>query len=142
MGYRPGTKRYKLVFAQDDPLHGLEITARPCTLGALRELQDKEDSATARVSIDADIDALVDHITEWNLEDELGGIAPITVDAIRELPLEEIRRILSAWFGKSTGTGAVDPPSPPVSPPGNGTGPEPRMEVSLPREPLPESPPS
>ncbi len=93
-------RKIKLVFPEDHPLHGLEITLRTISLGKFREITEREDKVDYG---EAEITVMIDHVVEWNLEDEDGNPLPISVESFMEIDPANSTAIRLAWFEKSMG---------------------------------------
>ncbi|GHH57711.1 hypothetical protein [Lentzea cavernae] len=140
MGF-PRKRRYNLTFLEGDPItDGLEVkTTAPTLLESLEfkggQRKDEED----RAYFDRQFRALIDHIVDWNIEDEDGVKLPITLDDWYTIDLPVQMRILHAWSSLEE---VVDEQSPldgnsgRASTSGSSTGPDLAIEASIPSQPL------
>jgi hypothetical protein len=139
MGFRATRKLYKLVFEEDSDIFGLEIVAKGTTLGERRSYMDKFPNDAAPLDkFDYEIDFFVEHVTDWNLEDEDGNALPISRESLStSLDTLWIRQIVSLWMTRSNGSLAVEPDLKKESSGGSATATTPDLEELLPMEPLP-----
>lgn len=105
MGFRAGPKLYKLVFEEDSDIYGLEILARGTTLRERKNFLDAfPDDGGVLDRLMFELAFFIEHVTEWNLEDEDGTPQSITVEAISALiDARWIRQIMAAWTTASNG---------------------------------------
>lgn len=140
MGFPAKRKLYKLVFEEDSDIHGLEITAKGLTLGERKAFLAKipdvgGDAESVLAKLAYEIDFFVQHVVEWNLEDEDGNPQEISAEALGTLvDVIWIRKIMAAWSQATNGT-SLDLKK--ESNDGNSTETTQSMEESLQMETLP-----
>jgi len=145
MGFRRN-KTYALRWADGTEFAGLEVEARPLPIGAMDKfgpliaLKDRGDDFGPE-----DMDAITgmfqdfaaDALVSWNFEDDEGDVPP-TPEGMRRVDLEMGLAIITEWFTAVTGVSENSDGD-------LGKGSEPGASspaVSIPMEPLSESPPS
>lgn len=105
MGYRP-KRIYKLAWADDHDMHGLEVTARPMKFGTLLELGLLVEAAKDTKSL-TDMEAMAekfaDSIVEWNYEDEDGALLPANAQGLKEMEDWEVFGLLDAYMTVAIG---------------------------------------
>lgn len=138
-GFRPPRKLFMLVFPEDSDLHGLEITCRSSTLGERRAFVEEHERQQEKSVFDGlryRCEFFLDHVTDWNLEDDDGDEAPKTYESLENLDGEWIGPILDAFNARSLGQ-KVSEDTEKKSGDGGSTETTQNMEGSLPMEPLP-----
>jgi len=104
MGFRePST--IKLVFDENDELHGLEVQMRGMSIADFMQSSgldgsDGDDAA-------ATMKRFYTHLASWNLEDENGQPVPVTDAPNRDSRM--IRRLNNAWIEAVQGVHKADP---------------------------------
>lgn len=103
MGYRKIPRIHTLEF-DGELLNGLVVRMKGITFGKVRALMrdmngDEEDGA----AMDRIVDALVDSLVSWTLEDENG--APVKPDkaGLESLDFDEVMEITGKWLDSITG---------------------------------------
>lgn len=96
MGFRTARKLYLLVFPEDSDLYGLEITAKGATLGERRDYIKNKPSDPLPL-VDFELEFLIEHITDWNLEDEAGNTLPISAESMYTLDDQWVKLIISTF---------------------------------------------
>lgn len=104
MGYRKVPIIYTLKF--DGEYEGLEVRLKSIKIGEMRRmlrLIDSEDDNTTEV-LDNMVALIGKGLVSWNLEDEKDG-TPIepSVEAVDELELDLLKRILDEWLDVVSG---------------------------------------
>lgn len=136
MGFRTARKLYKLVFEEDSDLYGLEIVAKASTLGERRDYLLNQPTGGKPVElIDFEAQFFIDHVTDWNLEDEDGKPLDISVESLYTLDNGDFRDVLAAYTARALGP-QVSEPLKKESSSGNDTETTPSIAESLPMEPL------
>ncbi|MGR6923083.1 hypothetical protein ACU635_53265 [[Actinomadura] parvosata] len=133
MGYKRPTKVYKLVFAEDDDMAGLEVRARSMSTGALLDMAPLLDlklsaspTAEEMESIAELLEKFAQVLVSWNLEDEDGQPVPATLEGLLDQDIDFVIRIIMAWADAISG---VPAPLPQTSPDG-----EPSLAASIPMD--------
>lgn len=130
MGYKIGTKVYKLVF-EDEQFEGLEVRVRSMQLGKFVEFADLIDQGGfTKDSVGGIFERFAKVLVSWNAEDDDGPL-PLTAEGLLRLDLTEARAIIEGWRDAVTGVTG------PLALPSSDGGPSP--EASIPMEPLSES---
>jgi hypothetical protein len=132
MGYRRKHKTVTVQFDGNHELAGLEVTTRGMSLGAYLELVGMGD--VDRSGIGEALRVFADSLVSWNLEDENGNPVPATVEAVYAEDHSMMLKVGTAWLDALSGVHKADPLE--ESSPGG----EPSPAVSIPMEPLSESP--
>jgi hypothetical protein len=131
MGYKAKIKTYKVCFDAGHDYHGAEARLSGMSYGEWEQAAGidggKGDNAAETVK------RFVDHLIEWNLEDEDGQPLPTTSEAVRGVDKDLIAALNNAWIQSLIGVHAADP-LPESSPSG-----EPSQVESIPMEALSES---
>lgn len=88
----------QLRWAEDHPLHGMEVDIRPVSVGALNEYRKKrpedqspEDWQFRRLEITAD------HLVRWNLERPDGSPLPMTAEGLLAFENEAVIELIEQW---------------------------------------------
>lgn len=103
MGFTPRASTLKIVFDEDTPLHGLEIRARPCTIGQWNEMvaraeQESDLRGTAASAANDEFAMFfLSHVESWNLELVEGTAAPTTLETWHQLYQGWGGVIVTAW---------------------------------------------
>lgn len=92
MGFKVG-RTFTLEFHGTD-LAGAVVKMRSASIGTIQKLRDPENDFASEAQI------IVDHIIEWNLEDEDGPI-PVTVEGLKSLELP-VRDLIYIEWQKAT----------------------------------------
>jgi hypothetical protein len=139
MGFRATRKLYKLVFEPGSDIEGLEIIARGTTLGERRDYLAKfPEDAKGLEKLEYEAAFFIDHVNDWNLEDEDGTPMPIAVESLSELlDIPWIQAIINSWIERSNLSLKVPEDLKKESKTGGSTETTRPMEESLPMEPLP-----
>jgi len=140
MGFRTG-RCYTLAWPEGDPLHGLEITVRARTFGAVRAVAGRVQSGELAgwELTDHELKEFVSGVVSWTLEDDDGAPLPPTVENLRQLELRDIETIIRTWSRRSTGEDPIPDPLDGPSTDGEPTVTTPSTLASLPTETLPAS---
>ena len=128
MGYRPQRKTFKLDFTGTQ-YEGLEVSMRGLTVGEELELDDLRSQPGYGRKV---FEMMTGLLVEWNVEDEQGNPVPATREGVNTQDAAMVMAILDAV---QTANSGVSDPLPQSSPSG-----EPSPAVSIPMEPLSESP--
>ncbi len=136
-GFRATRKLIKIAFASDHELHGLEITCKAATLGEQRTFQegypkDAEGFAVGEYAVRY----FLDHVIEWNLEDEDGAPLPVTYEAWETNMLAEWQKPIIDAFSRRPLGNEVSEETQKKSESGDSTETTPLTEASLPMEAL------
>ncbi len=138
MGFKAPKKLYRLTFADDTDLAGLEVTMSSVPMGSLLEIQQltgsAEDVAQDMTGFHRMIEIFTGAMLSWNLEDDFDQPVPTTPDGVLTLDPDVIMVIIAAW------TKAISGVSDPLDA-GSTSGPT-SLEASLPMEPLSPNPAS
>lgn len=144
MGFRETQKVYRLEF--EDDFEGLVVKVTVPAFGKVLELEQQvgglaelvgkraedfspEDVAAAVASSSDMVDAFLDNLVEWNVEDAAGAPIPATREGLARVSSTLGRHVLTTWWEFANGT-VPDPKDQPSS------GGSPSLEASLPMEPL------
>ncbi|TMC47631.1 MAG: hypothetical protein E6J20_19380 [Chloroflexi bacterium] len=138
MGYKAKKKLYKLTFAEDTDMDGLEVTMTSISTGQMLRLQQLSGmgaAATKDPKIFGEmIGIFAGAIKSWNLEDDDDTPVPATVDGAMAQDPDFIMVIISSWCLAIVGvSGPLDGPS---------TSGANALEASMPMDALSSSPPS
>lgn len=97
MGYRLN-RSYVLKF--EGEMEGAEVRLRSTNIATVLKMRETTDTNEL-------VGMLVEHVVDWNLDDEKGEPLPVTVDAVLN-GLEEVvvAEILLEWFKAATGVTA------------------------------------
>lgn len=143
MGFSANPVR-PLDFGDRPELAGLEVHATGATVGEVIGLHDFNDVRIVNGVFhpdDADkvegmYRVLLDHIREWNLEDDERKPLPITYRSLKQVDAALVLDIYNAWVSRVTGrvSGPLEQPST--------NGEQSEEEYEIPMEPLSENPPS
>lgn len=137
MGFKAKKKLYKLTFADDTELDGLEVVMTSVSMGTLLDLQEMSDRAE-QIARDKQqfrkvVDVFAGAMLSWNLEDDFDQPVPVTVDGILTQDPDFIMAIITAWTKAISGVSApLDAgsssggPSPAALPPMEPVSPNPR----------------
>jgi len=108
MGFKVN-RTYTLNFTGSD-LEGAQIKLRAISVGTLMQIRDHIKAARAG-DIDGSENALnkmlVDHIVEWDLEDDEGKVLDITLENLMRLQANFVALISEQWL--LTAKGVPDP---------------------------------
>lgn len=136
MGFKAPKKVYRLVFAEGDDLHGLEVRAVAPAFGEFLDIAKLGDLANTDLKAE-DIDKVrpmfdmfLGCVRSWNLEDDDDRPLPVDYASLLTLDLPVIMRLVDAWMravatvdtplAKPSGDGATFPeavlPMEPLSP--------------------------
>lgn len=134
-------RRYSLQFAEDDELtEGLEVKATAPTVAESFEYGMRRESETKDAYLRRQFAGLVEHIVEWNLVDEADEPLPVTMEALDEVDVYVVRRIIDAWASigeRLDEASPLDSRSGQASPDSSTTAPDPRIEESIHAQALP-----
>ena len=138
MGFKARKKLYRLTFADDTDLFGLEVVMSSVSMGTLLTLQEMSDRADEvakdKTQFRDVIEIFAGAMLSWNLEDDFDEPVPVTVDGILTQDPDFIMAIITAWTKAIAGV--ADPLG------DSSTSGAPSPEASLPMEPISPSPPS
>lgn len=138
MRFKAKKKLYKLVFAQDTDMAGLEVTMSSVSMGALLRLQEMAGRADEIAKDMAQFREIVavfaGAMLGWNLDDDFDHPVPVTVDGILTQDPDFIMAIIGEWIK------AISAVPDPLGVGSTSGGPSPA--VSLPMEPVSPSLPS
>jgi hypothetical protein len=134
MGFKAKKKLYRLTFADDTDMAGLEITMASVSMATLLRMQDLSDRgpelANDMTAFHESVSIFTGAMLSWNLEDDEDRPVPVTVEAVLDQDPEFILAIIAAWTkaisgvpdpldaGSTSGapSPAALPPMEPVSP--------------------------
>lgn len=108
MGFRPEPKLYKLTFT-DPAFHGFQVTMRSIPIGRSLEIQQTQANRTGLSSVEVTCllaEILVEHMVDWNLEDEDGNPLPISRDTMLTQDADLIWTTNKAWIEAISGVPA------------------------------------
>lgn len=108
MGYTAKLKTYLVRFDEGHEFHGAEARLRGMTYGEW-EFAAGLDGGDGDPNAAATIGRFVDHLIEWNLEDEDGKPLPTTMDAVRNLDKGLVAALNNAWISTLIGVHDADP---------------------------------
>lgn len=99
-GTRFQRKAQVVTFPPEHELHGLEVVCRRPSVGAIEAVNDLAVSDDEKVS--TQVMAIVDTLfapalISWNYHDEIGYKVPATAEGLRQLDIEALLYVLSAW---------------------------------------------
>lgn len=101
MGFTPEPTILKLVFADDTPLHGLVVRAKPCTVGEWNELLERSGTPTSgRDTVEANnwvAELFLQHVVSWDLEIPAGSPVPLTLEGWNKVDNSHANMIIGAW---------------------------------------------
>jgi hypothetical protein len=138
MGFKAKKKLYRLTFADDTDMAGLQVTMTSVSMGTLLWLQEMSENG-AEVAQDAAafrkvVEVFVGAMLSWNLEDDDDTPVPVTVDGVLAQDPDFMMSIIAAWTKAISGvTDPLDARS---------TSGQRSLEASIPMETLSPSPPS
>lgn len=131
MGFKVKRKVYKLTFADDTDLSGLEVMVRSLDTGQFLELttaraQHEAGGAQGEIGMRRQLELLAANLVSWNAEDEDGAPIPTTLEGILEQDLSFNTAVIGAWAEAISG---VSDPLPQTFSDG-----QPSLEASIPME--------
>jgi hypothetical protein len=102
-GFTPRSSTLKIVFDEDTPLHGLEIKARPCTIGDWNQMliEAENDTGLSGVKAAEKNDEFAQwffgFVESWNLELVPGEPSPVNLETWHQLERGWGGLIIGAW---------------------------------------------
>lgn len=107
MGFKR-TKTYRLQWAEDHDLHGLDVSVRNMRMGELMALgatfdEAKEKQGSGFTAIDGLVTQFSGVLMQWNHEDDDGNTLPTTPDGIKQLEMDVFMGIVEAFMEAATG---------------------------------------
>lgn len=144
MGFREQQKIYRLEF--DGDFEGLVVKVTVPAFGKITELEAQAGAVAAMIGKSADeldpeeiaaaiasstdvVDAFLDNLVEWNVEDADGAPIPASREGLARVSSTLGRHVIKTWFEFVSG----DLPDPKERPSSGGVT---SLEASLPMEPL------
>lgn len=114
MGYRKKAKTYHLTWAEDNELHGLEVSLKGLTVAKILSLgssasavtTDAKGALTGGTAEAEDMfETFASSLVRWNLEDEEGIPVPATFDGVKSQDFDFILDLIITWMEAVAGTG-------------------------------------
>jgi hypothetical protein len=136
MGFTVPRRIYKLEF-DGEKYAGIVVRVRAMSFATLLDIENMRrsdemaDRAEMRAQLDEFHGIFVDHLVDWNLEEEDGAPVPLTVEGLRSQEGSFVTSIIAAWRDTPT-----EVPAPLGRPSSDG---DPSVELSVPMESLSES---
>lgn len=108
--FKAKKKLYRIAFADDTDLAGLEVTMTSVSMGKLLHLQEMSDRADEVARDGAQfrevVEVLAGAMLSWNLDDDFDQPVPVTVDGILTQDPDFIMAIITAWTKAISGVAA------------------------------------
>lgn len=106
MGFKVKKKLYKLTFAQDTDLSGLEVTMTSVSMGKLLRIQELSDSPDVTANMAAFhemIEIFTGAMLSWNLEDDFDQPVPVTPEGVLTQDPDVLMVIIGQWVKAISG---------------------------------------
>lgn len=101
MGFKAKKKLYRLTFAEDTDMAGLDVVASSVPLGTLLRLQEMadrgEEIAKDKAAFREVVEILAGAMLSWNLEDDFDQPVPVTVEGILAQDVDFVIAVIRAW---------------------------------------------
>jgi hypothetical protein len=138
MGFKKSRRVLRLVLQMDEgdePENVLMITVYAMRLGEVKDFtQGYPSSEDKWARVNYEQEEFIRRVSEWNLEDDEGNVAPISVESLDKfLDPTDIKLILQTWLARCMGT-EVDAPLGRESSDGETMDHTPNMEALIPME--------
>jgi len=102
MGFKKPTRIINLVF--EDEYEGLEINAKAPSVKTIMKISKlQEESINAIPQL---VDILIEHLIDWNMEEDDGSLTVLDKEALDLLDLSLLRGIVEAWATAVAGVSA------------------------------------
>lgn len=102
MGFKKPTRIINLVF--EDEYEGLEINAKAPSVKTIMKISKlQEESINAIPQL---VDILIEHLIDWNMEEDDGSPTVLDKEALDLLDLSLLRGIVEAWATAVAGVSA------------------------------------
>lgn len=127
MGFKAKKKLYRLTWAPDTDLSGLEVVMTSVSMGTLLRLTEMSERADEivkdRASFREVVEIFAGAMLSWNLEDDFDQPIPVTVDGVMTQDPDLIMSIITQWtkaiagvpdpLGGGSTSGVPSPAGPP-----------------------------